>query len=262
MTVVPAPGSRLRYSGLAPHPAPRPEVARVRRRGAAALDASSAPISESDEPGTVQALEAERRRIARDLHDVVGQALVAVRTCLATTKRLSREPALAVELGDAITTVELALEEMRTFAVSLRSPVLDDLGLIAALRWQVVREAERFGLVATLVTERVPALLPPDVETACFRVVQEALSNVARHARAKSVSVRIGARDGILNLRIRDDGMGFDPRIVPAGDNGTQLGILGMHERAALVGGALRIVSGAGGTTIWLRIPLSATRGR
>jgi signal transduction histidine kinase len=207
--------------------------------------------------------EAERRRIGRELHDVVGQALTAVKLCLETAQRLSTKPAMRRDLHDAMAIVEQALHEIRDFAVTLRPPILDDFGLVAALRWHVDREARRSGFQANLVIDEVDHQIPPEIETVCYRITQEALSNVGRHARATRVDVELRTRAGMVHLRIRDDGRGFRAAAVQRNGNGEHLGIIGMRERAALVGGRLRVASSTAGTTVWARLPIPRrSRGR
>jgi signal transduction histidine kinase len=115
--------------------------------------------------------------------------------------------------------------------------LLDDLGLVPALRWYMHRQAERAGFSVTVVADSLDAHLPPDLEIVCFRVVQEALTNVARHARARHVFVELRQRDTQLELVIRDDGVGFDVRsALERAARGASLGLQGMEERVTLVG--------------------------
>ncbi|MDQ2935217.1 MAG: sensor histidine kinase [Chloroflexota bacterium] len=199
-------------------------------------------------------VEAERRRIARDLHDVVGQALTAVQLSAASTSRIVAHPGIAAELGDMMTTIQLALQEIRSYALSLRPPVLDDLGLVMALRVHLDREARQGGLKVSLVGDGVPDGLPASLETAAFRIAQEAITNTIAHARASSLHVQLKLHRGSLLLRVLDDGTGFDPET--ADRSGAHLGLLGMGERATLAGGMLRLRSGRHGTLVRAQLPL------
>jgi len=214
----------------------------------------------------VDAQETERRRVARELHDVIGQALTAVKINLQATQRLiPATPGTRVEQGleSIIDNVEHTLQQVRDLSVDLRPSLLDDLGLAPALRWYLDRQAQRVGFSAQFVA--APALerrLPPHLEIACFRIVQEALTNVARHAQAQRVKVELRERDGELTLRIADDGGGFDvERALRNTAHGASLGLLSMQERATLVGGQIEIESSpAQGTAITVRLPLARSR--
>jgi signal transduction histidine kinase len=229
------PGAR-RFSATAPLEAARPLVA------------AGLPID------ALAIVEAERRRIARDLHDVVGQALTAVQLSAATSRRIVAHPGIAAELGDMMTTIHLALQEIRSYALSLRPPVLDDLGLVMALRVHLDREARQGGLKAKLVGDGVPDELPASLETATFRIAQEAITNTIAHAGASRLHLQVKLHRGSLLLRVLDDGTGFDPQ--KADRSGAHLGLLGMAERAALAGGMLRLRSGRHGTLVRAQLPL------
>jgi PAS domain S-box-containing protein len=198
----------------------------------------------------IEVQEAERRAVARELHDDFGQVLTALRLNL--QRRSSDEK-------DNIALVDGAIARMRDLALDLRPPQLDDLGLESSLRWYVEREAARAGLKLQLSLDPLPLEPAPTVATACFRIVQEALTNVLRHAGANAVSVELRAAGGHLEVVVRDDGVGFD--VVDARKRavrGDSQGILGMRERAELVGGALEIVSTPGnGTAVRARFPLA-----
>jgi two-component system sensor histidine kinase UhpB len=197
-----------------------------------------------------QAQEAERARLARDLHDEANQALTGVLLRLEAT--MHRAPAaLRDELRETQAVATQAMGELLRLARELRPAALDDLGLDAALRTKLDEFSRRCGVRSEL--ELAPGsldALDPDEQLVVYRVVQEGLSNAARHAGASAVSVRL-ARDGAATVvRIADDGMGFDPARPAAG-----LGLAGMRERAALAGGSLAIDSAPGhGTTVELRL--------
>ncbi|MFM0616074.1 PAS domain-containing protein [Paraburkholderia nemoris] len=196
--------------------------------------------------------ETERRVLARELHDEIGQALTAVKLNLKAIERTAASAFTAHSVRDGIVVVEQAIEQVRSLSLDLRPTILDDLGLIPALHWYLGRQAERFGLPVTLTAEPLAARSRRPVETACFRVVQEALTNAARHAYAQRVWVDVKQTDGWLCVNIRDDGTGFD--VSAAKDRarrGKSAGLLGMEERALLAGGTLQVESiPGGGTTI------------
>jgi two-component system sensor histidine kinase UhpB len=199
----------------------------------------------------LRAQEEERRRLARDLHDEVNQALTAI---LLRLEALSHglAPAQAEELGEVKKLVNQAMSELLQLARQLRPTALDDHGLLPALATQVRRFAAQTGIEADLRTSGTTESLTADQEIAVYRVAQEALANVARHAGASRVELDLSAADaGGLELRVRDDGGGFDTRIPGGG-----LGLGGMAERARLVGGELDIESQPGsGTELVMRVP-------
>ena len=198
----------------------------------------------------VSAQERERRRIARDLHDEVNQALTAVSLRLqATLERAPEE--LRGELDETKRLVSQAMRELLALARQLRPSVLDDHGLVPALRTQVRDFGEQTGLSASFRLEGAPRELSPEQDLVLYRVTQESLSNVAQHAEATGVEVRLSF-NGQTHLHIRDDGCGFDPAAPrPTADGG--LGVSGMRERALLAGGWLRIDSAPGrGTCVEL----------
>jgi signal transduction histidine kinase len=201
--------------------------------------------------------EEERRRIAVELHDELGQALTAVKINLESLERKSGEAAVQGRL-EAIRSVDHAMQRVRNLALELRPSVLDDLGLPAALRWYVDRFARDSRVEAHLSIEAIPPL-PADVETACFRVAQEALTNVTRHARARSVWLELRLLPDGLELRVADDGVGFDAAAArERAIHGGSLGLLGMQERVALVGGSYSLRSATGaGTEVRARFPVA-----
>ncbi len=202
--------------------------------------------------------EEERRRLARELHDEIGQALTAVRLNLAAmtatderTRHLRSETAMLLE-G--------LMDQVRTLSFSLRPTVLDDLGLIPALRTVLSLHAGRGGFQADFATTfRVDDPVSPDTATACFRIAQEALTNIARHASASQVHVQLLQDDHRLMLVIEDNGCGFRAAEVAAGEVSGRLGLTGMEERARLAGGEFRLQSTVGrGTEIRVALPLLA----
>lgn len=209
----------------------------------------------------IEAQEDERRRIARDLHDQIGQALTAVKMNLHTIQRLCATPESTPRIKDNIDAVDEALRLVRDLSVDLRPPLLDDLGLATALCWYVDRYAQRAG-----VTTEVQIELPNrderfsrDLETACFRIAQEALTNVVRHARASHVSLQLTRTKTGLKMKVSDDGVGFDPAALrKRAPRAATLGLLGMQERAHAAGGEIEIHSAISkGTTIRFTVPLA-----
>ena len=208
---------------------------------------------------TVQ--ENERRRIARELHDQMGQHLTALGLGLKLVKDATPDPSAARDRLLTLQTLTAQIgREVHHLALELRPTALDDLGLHAALANYAEGWAERSGVEVDYHGPGADAVrLPPPVETALYRVVQEALTNVLKHAAARRVSVVVRRAPGLVSAVVEDDGGGFDPDAVA----GHRLGVLGMRERVALVGGTLAVESRpGGGTTVIARIPLPADDGR
>ncbi len=190
--------------------------------------------------------EVERRTLSRELHDEVGQSLTAVKINLQALYRKSLLISSGQRLEESIGMVERVLDQVRDLSLDLRPSLLDDLGLVAALRWYVDRQGQRAGLGVRFISDPIEARFPGEIEISCFRVAQEALTNVVRHARAKEVSVELQHDNGKLHLVVSDDGIGFDPTAAYEGARrGQSFGLLGMRERVALVGGQLEIDSAA-----------------
>jgi len=204
----------------------------------------------------VRAQEDERRRVARELHDETTQSLVALRMRLQAALAAAPPGELRARLEETSALAVRTLDEVHRMIVDLRPSVLDDLGLKSAIRWYADRHLEPLGIAARCEFSGLDGRLPAQLETAVFRVVQEALNNVGKHARASSVLVQAALRDGELSLEIEDDGKGFDPAAVPAAE-GSGWGLLGMRERVEMLGGALHVDSAPGkGTHIRLSVPL------
>jgi PAS domain S-box-containing protein len=203
----------------------------------------------------IRAEEDERRRIARELHDELGQALTALKINLQETIRGSDDRVSRLE--DSVAIVDLVLRQVRGMALDLRPSILDDLGLVAALNWYVERHAQRTGLHGRFIADPDDIHADPEIETACFRVAQEALTNVARHAQATRFSVELLQYSGGLQLVVRDNGIGFEPgAALQAASRGASLGLIGMQERVELVGGQIAFVSEpTGGTEVQVNFP-------
>jgi PAS domain S-box-containing protein len=201
--------------------------------------------------------EEERRHLARELHDEIGQVLTAIHYNLDLVKTESTSAAHS-RLDDCIGVVNRAIEQVRNLSLDLRPSILDDSGLKAALEWYADRLAQRTGLVVNLNAPSGSLLLPHDLRTACFRVAQEALTNVVRHAAAKQVWLEIKLGEGMVNLVIRDDGKGFDVIAVEKRvARERRIGLEGIRERIGLLGGTFMLDSAPGeGTTIRVVLPL------
>ena len=209
--------------------------------------------------------ENERRRLALELHGGIGQTLTAIKNQLERLRAPGRTPQGSFEasIAELVETVSQALDEMRNLARFLRPAVLDDLGLEPALRWLARNAAQRFDLEVDLRVAGLSERLDPEIETLAFRVVQEALTNAARHSGGKGARVEV-TRDALtLHALVRDEGMGFDPRASLAGDaDEAGVGLRGIRDRVELFGGTLRIDSAPGaGTTIAITVPLADPSG-
>lgn len=218
------------------------------REGRARLKALSARL--------LTAQEEERRRLAIELHDELGQVLTAVKINLQSAEKGSSPRG---NLGDAIASVDQAMERVRGLALDLHPSVLDDLGLPAALRWYTDRFARDTGIEMRFSADAAHRL-EPALETACFRVTQEALTNIMRHAQARQVWVDLHVGAGGTEVKIRDDGVGFD--VAAARERaaaGVSLGLLGMEERVSSFDGELEVLSAHGnGTEIVARFRSAA----
>jgi two-component system sensor histidine kinase UhpB len=206
------------------------------------------------------AQEEERKRIARELHDDTAQALTSV---LVRLRLLERSAAGDERLRAGITELRdltgETLEGVRRMAIDLRPPMLDDLGLEAALQAFVQDFSRRWPVKAKFTSGRL-GRLSPDVELVLYRIVQEALSNVAKHASASRVEARLTRRGRSLRLVIEDDGCGFDVEAT-MGSRASGLGLFGMEERLALIGGSVQVESAVGrGTRISVEAPLLRSR--
>jgi signal transduction histidine kinase len=205
----------------------------------------------------ITAQEEERQNIARELHDEVGQVLTAVKVELAVAQRRLALSGAAAELLDEVQVIaDAALHTVRDLSHLLHPSLLDDLGLPAAVDWYLRAFAKRYGIAVDLKHEGMTTRLAPDVELAAYRVVQEALTNVARHAGARHCSVHLRRAADRLEVTIRDNGRGFDPGTISESATRKGLGLLSMHERAAQLKGTVRIESAPDeGTRVTLDLP-------
>ena len=204
--------------------------------------------------------EEERRHLARELHDEFGQLLTVLVLQLQTGQTQTDLAALQQTLSDSTAVVAGLLGHVRSLALDLRPAMLDDLGLGQTLRWYLDQQLRPAGLAAQLRVSGLTTRLPPAVETVCFRVAQEALTNIIRHAHAQHVTVTLDAAGDEVQLAICDDGVGFDvERARAAAGTGHSMGLLSMHERVELAGGTLRIdAPPGGGICVQVRIPVQA----
>jgi PAS domain S-box-containing protein len=208
----------------------------------------------------VQAQEAERGRVALELHDTITQMLCAVLVCSQTLvdKLPARNRTAKGEAKKLHGIIRKTVEEVERISRNLRPSVLNHLGLVAGLHDTSTEFANRTGVSVKLICVKLTARLPADTELALYRILQETLKNVEKHARARNVTVHLTKPGDIVQLIIHDDGIGFDPDQHPVRPKGTGgFGLLGMRERAAYVGGILKVKSiRRSGTEIEIRIPL------
>ena len=206
----------------------------------------------------VEAQEEERTRIARELHDEFGQMLTGLAVGLRGTQISVEQPELVrQQLGQLEEMAVQALGNMRHMVNELRPALLDDMGLMAALRHHVDRFSKLTGIQATLNLSREYHRLPPNLETILFRITQEALTNVARHSQATQSWIEMNYQNGQITLQIRDDGQGFDAAGILQADKRVGWGLIGIQERVQAVNGDVMIESEVGhGTRLTITVPL------
>jgi signal transduction histidine kinase len=211
----------------------------------------------------LNAQENERRKIATELHDNIGQVFTAVKTNLQAFQLAAAQPGRRPRLDESINAVSIALDQVRSLALELRPSVLDDFGLVAALNWYLERLAERSGLAAEFRADPPDVRLPATLETTIFRLAQAALTNAERHAKATRVRVLLtesnkspsGKVERCVEVVVRDNGKGFRvSSAIKRASQGKSLGLLGMQERTRLAGGEIWIESKPGrGTEVRAR---------
>ena len=208
------------------------------------------------------AREEERAALARELHDELGQTLTAIKLELSRTAEALKADRAGRETVDRIQSlaglVDIAISTVKRIATNLRPPTLDHLGLPSAIRWEAMTFRARTGLRCYIRGARDTTALSGEQQTVLFRIFQEAMTNVARHARASAVHITLAERKGVFELRIRDNGRGIseaqaaDPR---------SIGLVGMRERAAIIGGTFQVAGRrAKGTVVTVQVPTPAAR--
>jgi signal transduction histidine kinase len=199
----------------------------------------------------VSAQEEERRTIARELHDEIGQVLAVIKMDLSHAARLIASGEASTDvLDDARSITDRALHAVRDISHFLHPPLLDDLGLSAAVDWYVQNINKRHELNVDLKSQNMAARLPSDLEVAVYRIVQEGLTNVLRHAKARHCEVELTRVDNRVVVQVRDDGVGFDPKQPRRVEAGHGLGLIGIRERVMQLGGQLRLDSTPGRGTM------------
>lgn len=207
----------------------------------------------------INAQEEERRAIAQSLHDDTGQALsmLIIHLDRIDERTPPDQTELKGQIADARVLASNALTELRRILSGLRPAILDDLGLVPAIRWFARANLEQVGIRVTVEAPDAPLALSPAVTTTLFRIVQEAISNIVRHAGAGAVTIELVVQDGLVNLCIQDDGRGFNPEHTSRDAvELQQLGLLGIRERAEVLGGQVQIESAPEkGTQLRVSIP-------
>jgi len=222
-----------------------------RARSARALRESEQRLAELSRR-LVEVQEQERRQLARELHDEIGQTLTALSLNLQQCARDNQCNPSGAAVSQAL--VWDLQARVRNLSLELRPSILDDFGLWATLEWQFERFAARTGIQIDFDGETSGARFAPAIETAGYRIVQEALTNVARHAAVDRVAVQARHHDGVLQLTVEDEGTGFDA--TAARSNTAHFGLMSMHERAALLGGVVTVKSQPGrGTRVSAELP-------
>ena len=198
--------------------------------------------------------ETERRNVARELHDDVGQDLTGLKILLQATE--DQIPEAKRKAGQLVDTL---MEKVRDLSLALRPSMLDDLGLLPALQWQVKRMASESGIRVEFHHFGMNGRLDSETETAAYRIVQEGLTNVARHAKTSAAALTVNEMETALDITIEDKGVGFDPQALT--QRVSSVGLDSMRERAGLLGGHLSVFSVPGqGTTLKVQLPLVANR--
>ncbi|MEO8340599.1 MAG: CHASE3 domain-containing protein [Nitrospirota bacterium] len=202
--------------------------------------------------------ETERRRIAHDLHDEIGQSLTAMKLGLREVNSVLESGSTASLLTDSLNILDQVIRQVRSLALNLRPSLLDELGLVPALKWYIKGQGERAGWETEYSAYEGNNPLSPEIKITCFRIAQEALTNIARYAEATYVRVTLERQGDRLVLTIDDNGKGFNvEQAKTRARTGSSIGLLGMEERARLVGGEMTITSSPkAGTRLTLNIPL------
>jgi len=204
--------------------------------------------------------EEERRHLARELHDEIGQELTAAKINLQAAIKES-DGAKSKRIHETTAILERLLGQVRQISLDLRPSTLDDLGLVPALRSLLDEQGRRASVAVHFSAKNMPANLDPEIQTTCFRIAQEAITNAVRHANATRIDVDLGRENGYLRLQVRDNGRGFDAESAQAQPAG--LGLIGIKERAAMVDARAKIISSPKkGTTVDVSLPLTSSSER
>jgi len=207
----------------------------------------------------ITAQEDERKRIARELHDETSQSLAALAMGIEAAGEAIRSGGQP-RLDEVKSIATRTLEDVHRLIFDLRPSVLDDLGLLSAIEWYADRSLRKRGISVRCEFEELVARLSPELETALFRICQEAMSNVSRHAQASAVLVELAVKGRELRISVEDDGRGFDPGAPVTDEQRKHWGLMGIHERAEILGGTATVESAVGkGTRVEVRIPLPMT---
>ncbi len=213
----------------------------------------------------IETQENERKRISRELHDEIGQALTAIKFDLELMDKdlPATFPAVRERLGEAKSLSNQTLAAMRQLSMDLRPTMLDDVGLIPTLRWYIQNFSNRLDISSNFQAIGLEEKLPPQIETAFYRIIQEALNNVAKHADATRVEISLERRDSIISVSVMDNGRGFDlDKVLRTESPERGFGILGMHERVSHLGGKINIQSKPDfGTYIYIEVPYPKENG-
>src|SRR5579864_6929832 len=198
----------------------------------------------------------ERRRIAREIHDGLGQELAAAKMILDGILAKDSSPYMKQASADASQLVDRAIQQVRTISHLLHPPLLDEVGLVSALRWYLEGLTERSGIEIRLEVDP-PDLsrLKPELETAIFRIIQEALTNMFRHSGAHNGSISLAERNGSIKVTVRDDGKGIEEQVIQLRPDSLGVGIGGMRQRVTELGGSLRLANANPGTIVEVVIP-------
>src|SRR5205085_5898676 len=232
--------------------ADRSALAIHRARITAALREREARIAEMS-IHLLQVQEEERKRLSRELHDETGQALMVVRLYLGMLESTLRARDSRVKVKESLEVIDRAIEGIRRIIGRLSPLVLEELGLFYALRKEAKDLEKNSGVKARAVISDAVGRLSPDTETDIYRIVQEALHNVAKHAQATSATVTMSREDGKIHLQVQDDGVGIFPK---SNFRGNSFGLAGIKERVGMLGGDVRVISMKGkGTRIEVTVP-------
>jgi signal transduction histidine kinase len=206
----------------------------------------------------ISAQEEERKRIARELHDEMSQMLTALLIALEAVREVNLPKSVEEKIGNIKGLTLRAIDSIHRMIFDLRPAVLDDLGLSAAIKWYAEERVKSLGINVHLEGDIFEVRLPTQIETALFRVAQEAITNIAKHSEAENVIINLELSDSLITLEVEDDGKGFDIEGVPDTKEGSLgLGLLGMKERVLLLEGTLEIQSQSGsGTRVVATVPL------